>query len=156
MPLTKWVKAFPAMSSLHPFEAALLDLTVGQGTYASVLGKVDSLRKSLQEVRVHVRVHVCVYILCVLPELLRAVLPGCAAVLCASAFVASLKVWLLALLSASSSRLQHIHTQSADLLCLYLPVFVFTLRSARAQPTGRPRLPTKRPPLQLQRRALLP
>lgn len=49
VPLTKWLKAFPAMSSLHPFEAALLDLTVGQGTYASVLGKVDTLRKSLQE-----------------------------------------------------------------------------------------------------------
>jgi len=51
VPLTKWLKAFPAMSSLHPFEAALLDLTVGTGTYASVLGKVDTLRKSLQEVR---------------------------------------------------------------------------------------------------------
>lgn len=50
VPLTRWVKAFPAMSSLHPFEAALLDLTVGQGTYASVLGKVDTLRKALQEV----------------------------------------------------------------------------------------------------------
>jgi GTP1/Obg family GTP-binding protein len=48
--MTKWLKAFPAMSSLHPFEAALLDLTVGKGTYASVLGKVDSLRKALQEV----------------------------------------------------------------------------------------------------------
>lgn len=53
VPLTKWLKAFPAMSSLHPFEAALLDLTVGQGTYASVLGKVDMLRKSLQEVSGH-------------------------------------------------------------------------------------------------------
>lgn len=52
MPLTKWLKAFPAMTSLHPFEAALLDLTVGAATYASVLGKVDALRKALQEVRV--------------------------------------------------------------------------------------------------------
>lgn len=39
------------MTSLHPFEAALLDLTVGAATYASVLGKVDTLRKTLQEVR---------------------------------------------------------------------------------------------------------
>jgi GTP1/Obg family GTP-binding protein len=39
------------MTSLHPFEAALLDLTVGAATYASVLGKVDALRKALQEVR---------------------------------------------------------------------------------------------------------
>jgi nucleolar GTP-binding protein len=52
VPMTKWLKAFPAMSSLHPFEAALLDLTVGKGTYTSVLGKVDSLRKALQEVYV--------------------------------------------------------------------------------------------------------
>jgi hypothetical protein len=61
VPMTKWLKAFPAMSSLHPFEAALLDLTVGKGTYASVLGKVDSLRKALQEVRacLAVRLHGC-------------------------------------------------------------------------------------------------
>jgi GTP1/Obg family GTP-binding protein len=47
--MSKWLKAFPAMTSLHPFEAALLDLTVGAATYASVLGKVDTLRKALQE-----------------------------------------------------------------------------------------------------------
>lgn len=52
MPLSRWLKAFPTMAALHPFEAALLDLTVGAATYASVLGKVDALRKSLQEVRV--------------------------------------------------------------------------------------------------------
>lgn len=50
VPLTRWLKSFPAMSSLHPFESALLDLTVGAATYASVLGKVDTLRKALQEV----------------------------------------------------------------------------------------------------------
>lgn len=50
VPMSKWLKAFPAMTSLHPFEAALLDLTVGAATYASVLGKVDMLRKALQEV----------------------------------------------------------------------------------------------------------
>jgi hypothetical protein len=30
----------PRAAALHPFEAALLDLTVGRGTYQSVLGKV--------------------------------------------------------------------------------------------------------------------
>lgn len=51
MPLSRYLKAFPPLSALHPFEAALLDLTVGAATYASVLGKADALRKSLQEVR---------------------------------------------------------------------------------------------------------
>eukprot|EP00775_Hariotina_reticulata_P012325 gene12325-12460_t len=49
VPLTRCLKAFPAPTALHPFEAALLDLTVGTATYSSVLGKVDSLRKALQE-----------------------------------------------------------------------------------------------------------
>lgn len=52
MPLSKWLRSFPPMAALHPFEAALLDLTIGAATYASVLGKVDTLRKALQEVRV--------------------------------------------------------------------------------------------------------
>jgi GTP1/Obg family GTP-binding protein len=51
VPLTRFLKAFPAPTALHPFEAALLDLTVGTATYSSVLGKVGSLRKALQEVR---------------------------------------------------------------------------------------------------------
>jgi hypothetical protein len=46
-------------AGLHPFEAALLDLTVGAATYGSVLGKVDTLRKALQEVCVCVCV--CVH-----------------------------------------------------------------------------------------------
>ncbi|WIA15058.1 hypothetical protein OEZ85_001756 [Tetradesmus obliquus] len=50
VPLSRYLKAFPPLSALHPFEAALLDLTVGAATYASVLGKADALRKSLQEV----------------------------------------------------------------------------------------------------------
>jgi nucleolar GTP-binding protein len=50
VPLGRYVKAFPPLSALHPFEAALLDLTVGAATYASVLGKADALRKSIQEV----------------------------------------------------------------------------------------------------------
>lgn len=40
---------FPSPPSLHPFEAALLDLTVGNAMYRSTLQRVDSLRKSLQE-----------------------------------------------------------------------------------------------------------
>lgn len=48
--MSRYLKAFPSLPSLHPFEAALLDLTVGTATYTSVLGKVDALRKSLQEV----------------------------------------------------------------------------------------------------------
>jgi nucleolar GTP-binding protein len=39
-PLTRAVKGFPRPGALHPFEAALLDLTVGAGPYASILGKV--------------------------------------------------------------------------------------------------------------------
>ncbi|KAF6264314.1 P-loop containing nucleoside triphosphate hydrolase protein [Scenedesmus sp. NREL 46B-D3] len=50
VPLSRHVKSFPPLSALHPFEAALLDLTVGAATYASVLGKADALRKSIQEV----------------------------------------------------------------------------------------------------------
>ncbi|KIY96994.1 hypothetical protein MNEG_10969 [Monoraphidium neglectum] len=40
VPLTRYLSAFPKAAALHPFEAALLDLTVGRGTYQSVLGKV--------------------------------------------------------------------------------------------------------------------
>jgi hypothetical protein len=51
VPLSRYLKSFPPLSALHPFEAALLDLTVGAATYASVLGKADALRKAIQEVR---------------------------------------------------------------------------------------------------------
>ncbi|KAF8060507.1 nog-1 [Scenedesmus sp. PABB004] len=49
VPLGRFVRSFPSAAGLHPFEAALLDLTVGAATYASVLAKVDALRKALQE-----------------------------------------------------------------------------------------------------------
>jgi GTP1/Obg family GTP-binding protein len=53
VPLSRYLKSFPPLSALHPFEAALLDLTVGSATYASVLGKADALRKAIQEVNEH-------------------------------------------------------------------------------------------------------
>lgn len=80
MPLTKWLKSFPPISSLHPFESALLDLTVGSGTYASVLGKVDTLRKALQEVRASVVLDACVCIACIKQLTLLVVLPSPAVV----------------------------------------------------------------------------
>jgi nucleolar GTP-binding protein len=61
VPLSRYLKSFPPLSALHPFEAALLDLTVGAATYASVLGKADALRKSIQEVcmqEVYVVIHI--------------------------------------------------------------------------------------------------
>jgi nucleolar GTP-binding protein len=41
VPLTRCLSGFPKLGALHPFEAALLDLTVGRGTYTAVLGKVQ-------------------------------------------------------------------------------------------------------------------
>lgn len=60
VPLTRFLKLFPALSSLHPFEAALLDLTVGTATYSSVLQKVDTLRKAIQEVSIYQQWRACV------------------------------------------------------------------------------------------------
>lgn len=50
MPLGRYVKEFPPPSRLHPFESALLDLTVGPGTYERVLARVDAVRKSTVQV----------------------------------------------------------------------------------------------------------
>eukprot|EP00200_Dunaliella_tertiolecta_P002390 CAMPEP_0202338654 /NCGR_PEP_ID=MMETSP1126-20121109/842_1 /ASSEMBLY_ACC=CAM_ASM_000457 /TAXON_ID=3047 /ORGANISM="Dunaliella tertiolecta, Strain CCMP1320" /LENGTH=494 /DNA_ID=CAMNT_0048929073 /DNA_START=348 /DNA_END=1832 /DNA_ORIENTATION=+ len=50
VPLSNYVKKFPDPSKLHPFESALLHLTVSQGSYSSTLSKVDALRKVVQEV----------------------------------------------------------------------------------------------------------
>lgn len=50
MPLSRYVAGFPRPPALHPFEEALLDLTVGVKTYTAVLSRVDALRKALQEV----------------------------------------------------------------------------------------------------------
>ncbi|KAG1665231.1 hypothetical protein FOA52_011419 [Chlamydomonas sp. UWO 241] len=49
VPLTRFLGAFPKYESLHPFEQALLQLTVGAAQYVGTLAKVDSLRKSLQQ-----------------------------------------------------------------------------------------------------------
>lgn len=49
-PLTTYMRGFPAPPRLHPFERALLDLTVGEERYVGVLQRVDSLRKKLTEV----------------------------------------------------------------------------------------------------------
>jgi nucleolar GTP-binding protein len=45
VPLTRYVSSFPRPGALHPFDAALLDLTVGERTYVAVLGRVDATRK---------------------------------------------------------------------------------------------------------------
>ena len=50
MPLGRILKGFPSCSQLHPFERALLDLTVGIASYEKRLGRVDALRKSSLEV----------------------------------------------------------------------------------------------------------
>ena len=63
-PLSKVVKQFPACSQIHPFERALLDLTLGVESYERRLIKLDALRKSCLEVsslswRQHLSFHVC-------------------------------------------------------------------------------------------------
>ena len=50
MPLGKYMKGFPAVSRLHPFEAAMLELTCGTAPYEQALEKVNSLRKSILQV----------------------------------------------------------------------------------------------------------
>ena len=37
VPLGSYLKGFPRPQRLHPFESALLDLTVGEGKYGEVL-----------------------------------------------------------------------------------------------------------------------
>ena len=51
MPLGAYIRGFPAPARLHPVERALLELTVGAGTYERVLARVDALRRSTVEVR---------------------------------------------------------------------------------------------------------
>ncbi|DBA67859.1 TPA: hypothetical protein ACH3X2_014202 [Trebouxia sp. C0005] len=50
VPLGTYMKGFPSVQRLHPFEQAMLELTWGTQTYEKVLTKVDSLRKSILEV----------------------------------------------------------------------------------------------------------
>ena len=46
MPLGGCVRGFPPLVRLHPFERALLDLTLGPGAYERALARVDALRRS--------------------------------------------------------------------------------------------------------------
>lgn len=60
-PLTTYMKGFPPPPRLHPFERALLDLTVGEDRYATVLARVDALRRKLTEVHIlHHRLKGCI------------------------------------------------------------------------------------------------
>ena len=49
VPLGKWLKGFPEVVTLHPFEVALLELTLGEDRYDKTLRRVDALRKRLLE-----------------------------------------------------------------------------------------------------------
>ena len=51
VPLGKYMKGFPAVHRLHPFETAMLELTWGTERYKQALAKVDSLRKSILQVQ---------------------------------------------------------------------------------------------------------
>ena len=50
-PLSRYVKGFPHPSRLHPFERALLELTLGEARYCLAVERVDTLRKAMLEVR---------------------------------------------------------------------------------------------------------
>ncbi|KAL3683322.1 hypothetical protein R1sor_001344 [Riccia sorocarpa] len=46
-PLRTYLQKFPQRRHLHEYERALLELTLGDGTYEEVLGRVDLLRKKV-------------------------------------------------------------------------------------------------------------
>ena len=46
-PLGEYVKGFPDVERLHPFERALLELTLRDGKYESTLRQVDTARKAM-------------------------------------------------------------------------------------------------------------
>ncbi|ERN01034.1 hypothetical protein AMTR_s00002p00146270 [Amborella trichopoda] len=50
VPLRGYVKMFPYKRSLHPYEQSLIELTLGEGTYEEVLGRVDTIRKKVVSV----------------------------------------------------------------------------------------------------------
>ena len=50
VPLGRRVEGFPNPGALHPFEVALLELTLGGGRYEKTMNRVNSLRKRLLEV----------------------------------------------------------------------------------------------------------
>lgn len=49
VPLGQYIKGFPPLQRLHPFEQAMLELTCGRNPYERALAKLDSLRKSILE-----------------------------------------------------------------------------------------------------------
>ncbi|KAL7605306.1 uncharacterized protein LOC111898737 [Lactuca sativa] len=50
LPLRTYKDNFPNKRQLHPYERSLIELTLGDGNYEEVLGKVDYLRKKLVSV----------------------------------------------------------------------------------------------------------
>ncbi|KAI3731922.1 hypothetical protein L1987_63115 [Smallanthus sonchifolius] len=50
LPLKMYKEKFPNKRHLHAYERSLIELTLGDGNYEEVLGKVDSLRKKLVSV----------------------------------------------------------------------------------------------------------
>ena len=49
-PLNACVKGFPTPEALHPFEKALLDLTIGLDAYQRRLSRVAAMRQACVEV----------------------------------------------------------------------------------------------------------
>lgn len=49
VPLGTYVRGFPKLTRLHPFERALVDLTVGTPHYERTMARVDLLRKGILE-----------------------------------------------------------------------------------------------------------
>nr|XP_043624279.1 GTP-binding protein 4 [Erigeron canadensis] len=47
LPLKTYKENFPNKRLLHPYERSLVELTLGDGNYEEVLGRVDSLRKKV-------------------------------------------------------------------------------------------------------------
>lgn len=47
VPLRTYVENFPRKAYLHPYERSLIELTLGDGNYEAVLGRVDALRKKV-------------------------------------------------------------------------------------------------------------
>ncbi|XP_011085256.1 nucleolar GTP-binding protein 1 isoform X2 [Sesamum indicum] len=50
VPLRTYKENFPNRKDLHPYERSLVELTLGDGNYEEVLGKVDALRKKVVSV----------------------------------------------------------------------------------------------------------
>ncbi|PWA72400.1 P-loop containing nucleoside triphosphate hydrolases superfamily protein [Artemisia annua] len=50
LPLRTYKENFPNKRLLHPYERSLIELTLGDGNYEQVLGRVDSLRKKVVSV----------------------------------------------------------------------------------------------------------